>query len=191
MGFAIYGMAVILAPAAGPALGDWVTDHYAWRWIFFINLPAGIASLAFLFVPIDTLAYTDITEDRNDDVSSMVNLARNVGGSVGIALIWIAHDLSARRPDRRRANRLRRTGCPSKRTATRSRNASRRLRNMSHRPATEEAPRTLAIPPLTAAIPADDLATDLAHELRALWKMSRCGISCAPNGAARPTSSGS
>ena len=49
MAFAIYGMAVILAPAVGPALGGWVTDHYEWRWIFFINVPAGIASLALTY----------------------------------------------------------------------------------------------------------------------------------------------
>src|SRR6266481_7889965 len=33
MAFAIYGMAVILAPAIGPALGGWITDHYSWRWL--------------------------------------------------------------------------------------------------------------------------------------------------------------
>jgi DHA2 family multidrug resistance protein len=43
--FAIYGMAVILAPAVGPALGGFVTDRLDWRWIFFINVPAGILSL--------------------------------------------------------------------------------------------------------------------------------------------------
>jgi DHA2 family multidrug resistance protein len=45
MAFAIYGMAVILAPAIGPALGGWITDNYSWRWLFFINIPAGILSL--------------------------------------------------------------------------------------------------------------------------------------------------
>ncbi|MGH9436234.1 MAG: MFS transporter, partial [Terriglobia bacterium] len=43
-------------------------------------------TLAFLFVPINTLAYSEIPGERNDDVSSMINLARNIGGSVGIAL---------------------------------------------------------------------------------------------------------
>jgi len=45
MAFAIYGMAVILAPAIGPALGGWITDNYSWRWLFFINIPAGMLSL--------------------------------------------------------------------------------------------------------------------------------------------------
>jgi DHA2 family multidrug resistance protein len=43
--FALYGMAVVLAPAIGPALGGWITDNYNWRWIFFINIPVGILSL--------------------------------------------------------------------------------------------------------------------------------------------------
>ena len=45
MAFAAYGVAVVVAPALGPALGDWITDTYSWRWIFFINIPVGIASV--------------------------------------------------------------------------------------------------------------------------------------------------
>ena len=43
--FALYGMAVVVAPAIGPTLGGWITDNYNWHWIFFINLPIGIFSL--------------------------------------------------------------------------------------------------------------------------------------------------
>jgi DHA2 family multidrug resistance protein len=45
MGFAIYGMAVVVAPAIGPTLGGWITDNFNWHWIFFINVPIGIISL--------------------------------------------------------------------------------------------------------------------------------------------------
>ena len=45
MGFAIYGMAIVVAPAIGPTLGGWITDNYSWHWIFFINVPIGILSL--------------------------------------------------------------------------------------------------------------------------------------------------
>ena len=45
MAFALYGMAVVLAPAIGPTLGGWITDNYSWRWIFFLNIPVGIISL--------------------------------------------------------------------------------------------------------------------------------------------------
>lgn len=43
--FAVYGVAVVVAPALGPALGGWITDTFSWRWIFFINIPVGIISL--------------------------------------------------------------------------------------------------------------------------------------------------
>jgi DHA2 family multidrug resistance protein len=43
--FAVYGMAVVLAPAIGPTLGGWITDNYNWRWIFFINVPVALLSL--------------------------------------------------------------------------------------------------------------------------------------------------
>src|SRR5271156_5625135 len=43
--FALYGMAVVAAPAIGPTLGGWITDNFNWHWIFFINLPIGIISL--------------------------------------------------------------------------------------------------------------------------------------------------
>ena len=45
MAFAVYGVAVVMAPAIGPTLGGWITDNYTWRWIFFINIPVGILSL--------------------------------------------------------------------------------------------------------------------------------------------------
>ncbi|MFZ0969704.1 MAG: DHA2 family efflux MFS transporter permease subunit, partial [Candidatus Acidiferrales bacterium] len=45
MAFAVYGMAVVMAPAIGPTLGGWITDNYSWRWIFYINVPIGILSL--------------------------------------------------------------------------------------------------------------------------------------------------
>jgi DHA2 family multidrug resistance protein len=45
MAFAVYGMAVVVAPALGPTLGGWITDNFTWRWIFFINIPVGILSL--------------------------------------------------------------------------------------------------------------------------------------------------
>ncbi|HXX03889.1 MAG TPA: DHA2 family efflux MFS transporter permease subunit [Xanthobacteraceae bacterium] len=43
--FAIYGVAVIVAPTVGPTIGGWITDNYSWHWIFFINVPFGILSL--------------------------------------------------------------------------------------------------------------------------------------------------
>jgi DHA2 family multidrug resistance protein len=43
--FALYGIAVIVAPTIGPTLGGWITDNWSWHWIFFINVPIGVLSL--------------------------------------------------------------------------------------------------------------------------------------------------
>ncbi len=45
MAFAIYGVAVVMAPVLGPTVGGWIVDNYSWRWIFFLNIPVGILSL--------------------------------------------------------------------------------------------------------------------------------------------------
>lgn len=43
--FAMYGLAVVVAPAIGPTLGGYITDHFDWRWIFFLNVPICLLSL--------------------------------------------------------------------------------------------------------------------------------------------------
>ncbi|MEO5814973.1 MAG: DHA2 family efflux MFS transporter permease subunit [Gemmatimonadaceae bacterium] len=42
---AVFMLGVIVAPTLGPTLGGWITDNYTWGWIFFINIPIGIASV--------------------------------------------------------------------------------------------------------------------------------------------------
>jgi EmrB/QacA subfamily drug resistance transporter len=42
---AIIGVPMLLGPIAGPILGGWLVDDFSWRWIFYINLPIGIAAL--------------------------------------------------------------------------------------------------------------------------------------------------
>jgi DHA2 family multidrug resistance protein len=43
--FAMYGLAVVVAPAIGPTLGGYITDNFDWRWIFFLNIPICLLSL--------------------------------------------------------------------------------------------------------------------------------------------------
>jgi DHA2 family multidrug resistance protein len=45
------------------------------------------AGLGFLFIPIQTLSYVGVPMENNNDVSGLTNLARNIGGSVGTALV--------------------------------------------------------------------------------------------------------
>jgi DHA2 family multidrug resistance protein len=53
MGF--WGLGIVVAPMLGPVIGGWLTDNYSWRWVFYINIPVGIAALlmvnAFVFDP--------------------------------------------------------------------------------------------------------------------------------------------
>lgn len=50
---AIWGMGIMIGPILGPILGGWLTETANWRWVFFVNLPVGAASLAALiaFLP--------------------------------------------------------------------------------------------------------------------------------------------
>jgi DHA2 family multidrug resistance protein len=53
MGF--WGLGIVVAPLLGPVLGGWLTDSYSWRWVFYINVPIGLASIVmtrlFVFDP--------------------------------------------------------------------------------------------------------------------------------------------
>src|SRR5579883_598375 len=176
MAFAVYGVAVVVAPTIGPWLGGWITDNFSWRWIFYINVPVGILSLcltwflvsdppnmmgytaelaglalspgglvimlmmpvvgflvskvdtrwliafgcmvcasslfvmagwnlnidyghavrarmlqsfglAFLFIPINVAAFAYVPKEKTNMGTGIINLARNVGASVGIATV--------------------------------------------------------------------------------------------------------
>ena len=43
---ATFGIGIMLGPILGPMLGGWLTDAYSWRWVFYVNLPFGIAATA-------------------------------------------------------------------------------------------------------------------------------------------------
>jgi DHA2 family multidrug resistance protein len=42
MATAIFGLGVVIGPTFGPTIGGFITDHYSWPWIFYVNLPLGI-----------------------------------------------------------------------------------------------------------------------------------------------------
>jgi DHA2 family multidrug resistance protein len=45
---AFWSLGIIAAPILGPTLGGWLTDAHSWRWVFYINLPIGLASLVMI-----------------------------------------------------------------------------------------------------------------------------------------------
>lgn len=52
---AFWGLGIVVAPILGPVVGGWLTDNYSWRWVFYVNIPVGIASIVmtklFIFDP--------------------------------------------------------------------------------------------------------------------------------------------
>ena len=51
---ALWGMGIMIGPILGPVLGGWLTEQANWRWVFYVNLPVGILSLAILISQLPT-----------------------------------------------------------------------------------------------------------------------------------------
>ena len=79
--FALYGVAVVVAPAVGPTLGGWITDNYNWHWIFFINLPIGLLSLYLSNRMVEDPPEITARTKRRDpvDVTGLISVAIGVG----------------------------------------------------------------------------------------------------------------
>ena len=45
----VWGMGVMVGPIMGPVIGGWLTESYNWRWVFYVNVPVGIATFALLW----------------------------------------------------------------------------------------------------------------------------------------------
>ncbi|MES0337417.1 MAG: DHA2 family efflux MFS transporter permease subunit [Candidatus Magnetobacterium sp. LHC-1] len=58
---ALFGVGVMFGPIVGPMLGGWITDNWAWQWIFFINIPIGILSIIMCMVCITDPPYMQRT----------------------------------------------------------------------------------------------------------------------------------
>ena len=43
---ALFGVSVMVGPVLGPVIGGWLTDHYSWRWVFYINVLLGMLAFA-------------------------------------------------------------------------------------------------------------------------------------------------
>jgi DHA2 family multidrug resistance protein len=69
MAFAVYGMAVVVAPAIGPTFGGWITDNFSWRWIFYINVPVSILSLYLTSRLVEDPPYLKKERERQKGIS--------------------------------------------------------------------------------------------------------------------------
>src|SRR5437588_2350942 len=54
---AFWALGIVVAPMLGPVLGGWITDSYSWRWLFYINLPVGIAAVVMVRMFVSDPAY--------------------------------------------------------------------------------------------------------------------------------------
>jgi DHA2 family multidrug resistance protein len=91
---ALYGMGVVFAPIIGPVLGGWITDNYTWHWIFLVNIPVGMLSLALTYRMVfdpPTLKRVSIREGFQVDYLGIGIL------TVGLAALEIVLDEGQRR----------------------------------------------------------------------------------------------
>src|SRR5260370_12236614 len=79
-GFALFGVAVVVAPVVGPTLGGWLADNVAWTWCFLINVPVGVFM---------TVAIAAILHEPASAAAERPEWRRRSGGfdAIGFALV--------------------------------------------------------------------------------------------------------
>jgi len=60
--FALFGVAVVVAPVVGPTLGGWLSDNFSWHWCFLINAPVGLLAVGLIAALLPET--TTLAEDR-------------------------------------------------------------------------------------------------------------------------------
>lgn len=66
MATAMFGLGVVVGPTLGPTMGGYITDHFSWPWIFYINIPLGIIATFFTFEYIKGQRDRTLSEQRID-----------------------------------------------------------------------------------------------------------------------------
>jgi DHA2 family multidrug resistance protein len=92
LGFAVYGMAVVMAPAIGPTVGGWITDNYSWHWIFFINVPIGILSLFLTHRLVEDPPYLKRAQSRARAAGAGIDYVGFVLIALGIGALQLVLD---------------------------------------------------------------------------------------------------
>jgi DHA2 family multidrug resistance protein len=79
MAQAIYGMGVIVGPTLGPPLGGYIVDHFSWPYIFYINIPIGIAATFLTLTYVRSPKYGEKLKANQVDWWGIIFLAAFVG----------------------------------------------------------------------------------------------------------------
>jgi MFS transporter, DHA2 family, multidrug resistance protein len=82
----LFGMVIVAASMFHMATLDMNADY---RTLMLARIFQTIG-LAFLFIPINTVAFMDVPAHESGNASALINLARNIGGSFGISLLATA-----------------------------------------------------------------------------------------------------
>ena len=76
--FAVFGVAVVVAPVIGPTLGGWLADNMSWRWCFLINGPVGLATIALIAL---------ILREPETSAAERIQARREGFDGIGFALV--------------------------------------------------------------------------------------------------------
>lgn len=115
----VWGMGIMVGPIMGPVIGGWLTESYNWRWVFYVNLPVGLITLAILWFllpsrPRETRSF-DITGfaligiavasfqlmlDRGQQEDWFSSWEIIIEGGIAAAALWMAivHLVTAKKP---------------------------------------------------------------------------------------------
>jgi DHA2 family multidrug resistance protein len=80
LAMAIFAMGAVLGPILGPLIGGYITDHYSWRWIFFINVPIGALALFMIWSFVQDPPYLErMTRGERIDYPGLILLTLGLG----------------------------------------------------------------------------------------------------------------
>lgn len=115
----LWGMGIMIGPIMGPLLGGWLTENYNWRWVFLVNVPMGIVTIALLVWLLPSRARTDrkfdlfgfsmlalglaslqIMLDRGTQLDWFASAEVIIEGAMALSCLWafVVHMIWSRNP---------------------------------------------------------------------------------------------
>ncbi|MGP0172261.1 DHA2 family efflux MFS transporter permease subunit [Pseudomonas sp. NCHU5208] len=78
IGMALFAVTATFAPAIGPSIGGWLTEHLGWQYLFYINLPPGLLMICGLLYGLEKRAI-DWRQIRRADYAGICSMALGLG----------------------------------------------------------------------------------------------------------------